>query len=121
MLCGVCHFDLYKFLKGKWQKTTNGKLNSRGILFLEGAVMKNIIIALGFFLEGAARIFDFAGALNEEGLHETQDDAAIHKDWAKVGKDYSNPASCFQSKEFNNSREIKNGIKKKKSGGKNIR
>ena len=58
--------------------------------------MKNIIIALGFFLEGAARIFDFAGALNEEGLHETQDDAAIHKDWERVGKDYGQSGKFYQ-------------------------
>ena len=54
--------------------------------------MKNIIMALGLFLEGAARIFDFAGALSEENLHETNDGAAINKDWKAVGSDcnYSN-------------------------------
>ena len=92
--------------------------------------MKNIIIALGFFLEGAARIFDFAGALSEEGLHETHDMAAIRKDWVTVGKDFSYSSyffsfppmvpptlkSYFQSKEYKNSREFKNGIKKKRNG-----
>lgn len=70
--------------------------------------MKNIIYALGFFLEGAARIFDFAGALNEENLHEPHDVIAIHKDWKAVSSDYSNSKKIM-------SEEI-NGFKKKKNG-----
>ena len=75
--------------------------------------MKNIIIALGFFLEGAARIFDFAGALNKEDLHEKEDATAIKKDWKAVGGDYNN-CKKIMSEELN-------GFKEKKSGGKNIR
>jgi hypothetical protein len=70
--------------------------------------MKNIIIAAGLFLEGAARIFDFAGALNEEGLHETQDAAAIYNDWAAVRGDYKNCKKTMKEEIY--------GFKKKKSG-----
>jgi hypothetical protein len=94
------------FLRWKWQKKAKATVNSRGLLFFEGAVMKNIIMAIGIFLEGAARLFDFAGSLNEEGLHETHDAAAINKDWAAVGGDYK---KCRKTM-----REEINGFKKKK-------
>jgi hypothetical protein len=104
----VCHFKLFKIFKKKWQKRANLQVNSRGILFFEGAVMKNIISAVGFFLEGAARIFDFAGVMNEENLHETQDAAAINKDWRAVGGDYNNSNKIIS--------EELNGLKKKRNG-----
>jgi hypothetical protein len=75
---------------------------------LEGAVMKNIMSTLDFLLEGAARIFDFAGALNEEGLHETQDAAAIHKDWKAVRGDYKNCKKTMREEIY--------GFKKKRNG-----
>jgi hypothetical protein len=75
---------------------------------LEGVVMKNIISAVGFFLEGAARIFDFAGALNDESLHETQDAAAINKDWKAVGADYKNCKKIMREEIY--------GFKKKRNG-----
>jgi len=105
---GVCHFELLEFFERKWQKKANRKLNSREILFFEGAVMKDIISAVGFFLEGAARIFDFAGALNEEGLHETQDAAAIINDWAAVGRDYKKCKKTMSEEIY--------GFKKKRNG-----
>ena len=92
--------------------------------------MKNIMNTLYFLLEGAARIFDFAGALNEEGLHETQDAAAIHKDWVTVGRDYGDSSNYFrfppmvtaslkryfQSEKNKNCSELKNRFKKKRNG-----
>ncbi|MDR3667303.1 MAG: hypothetical protein P4L35_10715 [Ignavibacteriaceae bacterium] len=69
--------------------------------------MKNILIAAGLFLEGAARIFDFAGALSEEGLHETRDAAAINKDWKAVGGDYKNCSKTMREEIY--------GFKKKRS------
>ena len=50
--------------------------------------MKSIIEGLGFFLEGAARIFDFAGVMSDENLHETRNGAAINKDWKAVSSDF---------------------------------
>jgi hypothetical protein len=50
--------------------------------------MKSIIEGLSFFLEGAARIFDFAGLMSDETLHETRDGAAINKDWKVVSSDF---------------------------------
>ena len=70
--------------------------------------MKDIISAVGFFLEGAARIFDFAGALNEEGLHEAQDAAAIINDWAAVGRDYKKCKKTMSEEIY--------GFKKKRNG-----
>jgi hypothetical protein len=70
--------------------------------------MKNIINAVGLFLEGAARIFDFAGALNEEGLHETQDAAAILNDWKAVGGDYKKCKKTMREEIY--------GFKKKGNG-----
>ena len=70
--------------------------------------MKNIMSTLDFLLEGAARIFDFAGALNEEGLHETQDADAIHKDWNAVGGDYKNCKKTMREEIY--------GFKKKRNG-----
>jgi hypothetical protein len=70
--------------------------------------MKSILIAVGFFLEGAARIFDFAGALNEEGLHETRDAAAINNDWATVGGDYKECKKTMREEIY--------GFKKKRNG-----
>jgi hypothetical protein len=32
---GGCHFDLFEFLRGKWQKTEKPTVNSREILFFE--------------------------------------------------------------------------------------
>jgi len=75
--------------------------------------MKNIMSTVGCLLEGAARIFDFAGALNEENLYEPRDAAAIHNDWKAVGTDFN---SCKKRM----SEEI-NGFKKKKSGRNNFR
>jgi hypothetical protein len=70
--------------------------------------MKNIIESLGCFLEGAARIFDFAGIMSEDNLHETSDGAAINKDWKAVRRDFRIP--------INNLSEGKYGIEKKKTG-----
>ena len=70
--------------------------------------MRNVIIALGFLLEGAARIFDFAGALSEEGLYETHDAAAINKDWKAVRGDYKNCKKTMREENY--------GFKKKKNG-----
>jgi len=50
--------------------------------------MKNFIDSLGFILEGAARLFDFAGVLSEDDLHERHDGNAINKDWKAVGADF---------------------------------
>ena len=49
---GGCHFNLFEFSVGKWQKTAKRKLNSRGILFLAGAVVNNIIGTVDLLLEG---------------------------------------------------------------------
>jgi hypothetical protein len=105
---GVCHFKLFKIYKEKWQKKANLQVNSRGLLFYEGVIMKNIINSIGFFLEGAARIFDFAGVMNEENLHETQDAAAIHNDWKAVGADYKNCKKTMREEIY--------GLKKKRNG-----
>ena len=70
--------------------------------------MQNIMSTVGCLLEGAASIFDSAGALNEEGLHETHDAAAINNDWKAVGSDYN-----YCKKKM---REETNGFKKKKNG-----
>ncbi|MDR3611681.1 MAG: hypothetical protein P4L27_14015 [Ignavibacteriaceae bacterium] len=50
--------------------------------------MKNIIESIGYFIEGAARIFDFAGVMSEDNLHETHDGTAINKDWKAVRSDF---------------------------------
>jgi hypothetical protein len=84
----VVILNFLNFWRANGKKQRNRQYIVGGYFFFEGAVMKNIIMALGLFLEGAARIFDFAGALNEEGLHETQDAAAINKDWKAVRGDY---------------------------------
>ena len=60
--CGGCHFDLFEFLDGKWQKTVKRKLNSRGILFLKRSCYEKYNYRNRVFLEGAARIFDCADA-----------------------------------------------------------
>jgi hypothetical protein len=70
--------------------------------------MKNIMGTVGWLLEGAARIFDFAGALNEEGLHETHDTAAILNDWKAVGADYKNCKKTMREEIY--------GFKKKRNG-----
>jgi hypothetical protein len=35
VLYGVCHLELFRFLKGKWQKKAKPTVNSRGILFFK--------------------------------------------------------------------------------------
>ena len=69
--------------------------------------MKNIIESFGFFLEGAARIFDFAGVMSEGNLHETHDGAAINKDWKAVSSDFRIPKNKMS--------EENNGIEKKRN------
>lgn len=51
--------------------------------------MKNIFAALYLLVQGIGSIFDFAGYLQEENLHEKQDLPAIKKDWHALKTDYS--------------------------------
>ena len=37
----VCHFELFRFLREKWQKKAKPTVNSRGTLFLGGSADDN--------------------------------------------------------------------------------
>lgn len=51
--------------------------------------MKNLFSALSHFFRGIGTIFDFAGFLQEDNLHEKHDASAIRKDWRALRADYS--------------------------------
>ena len=51
--------------------------------------MKNIFAAFSFLVQGIGAIFDFAGFLQNNNLHEKHDASAIRKDWHKLKSDYS--------------------------------
>jgi molybdopterin synthase catalytic subunit len=51
--------------------------------------MKLFISAFSLFVRGFGAIFDFAGFLREENLHEKHDATAIRKDWRMLRSDYS--------------------------------
>lgn len=51
--------------------------------------MKNLFSALSLFIRGLGSIFDFAGFLQEDNLHEKHDASAIRKDWRALRSDYS--------------------------------
>ncbi len=51
--------------------------------------MKNIFATLSLLVQGIGSIFDFAGFLQEDNLHEKHDASAIKKDWRKLKSDYS--------------------------------
>ena len=51
--------------------------------------MKNVFAALSLLVQGIGAIFDFAGFLQEDNLHEKHDASAIRKDWHKLKSDYS--------------------------------
>jgi hypothetical protein len=51
--------------------------------------MKNIFAALSLLVQGIGAIFDFAGFLQDDNLHEKHDASAIRKDWRALRADYS--------------------------------
>ena len=51
--------------------------------------MKNIFAALSLLVQGISAIFDFAGFLQDDNLHEKHDASAIRKDWCTLRTDYS--------------------------------
>ena len=51
--------------------------------------MKFFISAFSLFVRGIGVIFDFAGFLQEDNLHEKHDASAIRKDWHALRADYS--------------------------------
>ena len=51
--------------------------------------MKNFFAALSRFVRDIGSIFDFAGFLQEDNLHEKHDASAIRKDWRTLRNDYS--------------------------------
>ena len=57
--------------------------------------MKRFFIALSHLAKGIGMIFDFAGYLQEDNLHEKHDASAIKKDWNSLRMDYSNSAKTI--------------------------
>jgi len=52
--------------------------------------MKIFFAALSLLAQGFGAIFDFAGFLQDDNLHEKHDASAIRNDWHKLKSDYSN-------------------------------
>ena len=69
--------------------------------------MKNLIAAFSFLASGIGSLFDFAGFLQEDNLHEKHDASAFRKDWGALKSDYTNSMKHIIRR--------KNGIKNKKS------
>jgi hypothetical protein len=66
--------------------------------FLMRCKMKNLFAALSFLVQGIGAIFDFAGFLQEDNLHEKHDASAIRKDWGSLHTDYSNSAKYISGR-----------------------
>ena len=54
--------------------------------------MKRFFTALSHLAKGISVIFDFAGFLQDDNLHEKHDASAIRKDWRSLHSDYSDSA-----------------------------
>jgi hypothetical protein len=57
--------------------------------------MKRFFNVLSHLAKGISVIFDFAGFLQEDNLHEKHDASAIRKDWRSLHTDYSNSAKII--------------------------